>query len=88
MFDKFEIFYRATFLTGQYPHNSGTLNNSISGKKKLFFIDFNINIRKVFSLLGQCGGSKWVEKETENGFAPKMQSAGYQVKLHTYIIYV
>ena len=28
---------------------------------------------------GQCGGPEWLKKETESGFAPKMQSSGYQV---------
>ena len=50
--------HRATFLTGQYLHNTGTFNNSISGR---------------------CGGPEWVNKETEEGFAPKLQEAGYQV---------
>ena len=27
---------------------------------------------------GQCGGPEWVKKETEEGFAPKMQKAGYK----------
>jgi len=47
---------RATFLTGQYMHNSGAFNNSI---------------------VGLCGGPAWQEKEKE-GFAPKLQEAGYQ----------
>lgn len=47
---------RATFLTGQYMHNSGAFNNSI---------------------VGLCGGPAWQEKEKE-GFAPKLQGAGYQ----------
>merc|ERR1711963_155263 len=47
---------RATFLTGQYMHNSGAFNNSI---------------------VGLCGGPAWQEKEKE-GFAPKLQGAGYE----------
>ena len=31
--------------------------------------------------LGQCGGTEWVKKETDSGFAPKMQKAGYQVNI-------
>ena len=30
-------------------------------------------------MTGQCGGEEWIKKETEDGFAPKMQAAGYEV---------
>ena len=39
----------------------------------------SFNIEIIIELIGQCGGDEWIKKETEDGFAPKMKLAGYQV---------